>query len=653
MTVNVTYREPGAVVPGSTTIKNSPLSNAEIDGNFKSVKDAVEVLSTTGGAALIGVAPVGGVAATTVQAAISELDSEKAGLTALAAPSGSSLVGYTPAGTGAVGTTTQSKLRQLVSVFDFMTDTQITDVQSGAATVDVTAAIQSALTSGKSIYVPEGVYLVTSTLFLPDGATIIGAGRQKSIIKSGVIGASLFSTNTDPVACIYMADMQLRGNGLTGSLGNGHAINLIDPNASGAWSPQACTFERLRIVDFRGQDNCDRTGVKKISAAGICMYEPLGIVMREILCTRTGHGIYAHLTQNCRIENCIVDSTDKFAIFAYDNEQLTVVGCDLINSSDGVLDSGYPEAGLPTGMIGSFRNEGFVLRQNKVKGNKSGKAAIVVYESIGDVIDMNWLRGDAQTDIPHKTIFADRSPGLKITNNTFSPSQTSFAATRPYENIELYNTITARSMTAEITGNYFIDTQIHQTAYNIRLNADNAVRSFVVTICGNLFGRSSTNPQTTTIQKDIDLTNCTLTNSVISNNTFHAAANVTRSLCVSVSSVTLSSNTIGPNRFESNGGTLTTEYSGIFPSVLNKEVAYDAPPLADGEGTTTTVTCTGARLGDFAEASFSSGTLGGAIVAAWVSASDTVSIRLQNETGGAIDLSNQSLRVRVRGRLSA
>ena len=144
MTVNVTYREPGAVVPGSTTIKNSPLSNAEIDGNFKSVKDAVEVLSTTGGAALIGVAPVGGVAATTVQAAISELDSEKAGLTALAAPSGSSLVGYdtgtvqdvldavtgptgaasvgyAPAGTGAVATTVQSKLLEIKSSADYST----------------------------------------------------------------------------------------------------------------------------------------------------------------------------------------------------------------------------------------------------------------------------------------------------------------------------------------------------------------------------------------------------------------------------------------------------------------------------------------------------------------------------------------------------
>jgi hypothetical protein len=61
----------------------------------------------------------------------------------------------------------------------------------------------------------------------------------------------------------------------------------------------------------------------------------------------------------------------------------------------------------------------------------------------------------------------------------------------------------------------------------------------------------------------------------------------------------------------------------------------------------------GIQLGDFAEVSFSSGNLNGLTVTAWVSAIDTVSVRLQNGTTGSIDLSNQSLRARVRRRLSA
>jgi hypothetical protein len=65
--------------------------------------------------------------------------------TSLAASSGSSLVGFIQSGTGAVATTVQAKLRESISVFDFMTAAQIADVQAGTLLIDVTAAIQSAI----------------------------------------------------------------------------------------------------------------------------------------------------------------------------------------------------------------------------------------------------------------------------------------------------------------------------------------------------------------------------------------------------------------------------------------------------------------------------------------------------------------------------
>lgn len=60
MTTNVTYRDAGVVVPTSTTVKGAPLSNSEIDGNFKSMVDSVDAkvdstdLAAPGGAALVG-----------------------------------------------------------------------------------------------------------------------------------------------------------------------------------------------------------------------------------------------------------------------------------------------------------------------------------------------------------------------------------------------------------------------------------------------------------------------------------------------------------------------------------------------------------------------------------------------------------------------
>ena len=145
MAVNIKYRSANPVVHTETTIKNSPLSNEEIDGNFKNVKDAVETIQGSGGAAAVGYTPTGTLAATNVQSAIAEVVSDLAG------SSGASLVGYTPSGTGAVATTVQSKLRESVSVKDF-----------GAACDGVTndwAAVQAAneylkANGGGTLYFP-------------------------------------------------------------------------------------------------------------------------------------------------------------------------------------------------------------------------------------------------------------------------------------------------------------------------------------------------------------------------------------------------------------------------------------------------------------------------------------------------------------------
>lgn len=73
---------------------------------------------------------------------------------------------------------------------------------------------------------------------------------------------------------------------------------------------------------------------------------------------------------------------------------------------------------------------------------------------------------------------------------------------------------------------------------------------------------------------------------------------------------------------------------------------YDPPSLVDGAGTSTTVTATGAALGQFAAASFSLD-LQGVIITAYVSAADTVTVRFQNESGGTVDLGSGTLTVRV------
>jgi hypothetical protein len=80
-------------------------------------------------------------------------------------------------------------------------------------------------------------------------------------------------------------------------------------------------------------------------------------------------------------------------------------------------------------------------------------------------------------------------------------------------------------------------------------------------------------------------------------------------------------------------------------NVLNGSKTYDPPSLATGTQTTTTVTLTGAALGDYVQASFSLD-LQGVVLSAYVSAANTVTVVMLNMTGGTLDLASGTLKVR-------
>ncbi len=104
----------------------------------------------------------------------------------LLAPSGSNSVGYLPAGTGAVATTVQTKLREGLSVKDFGA--------TGNGVTDDTVAIQLAFTSAaaltpkKTVYFPAGTYVINpSTIIDATGCNIDGEGQSVSIIKPSAL----------------------------------------------------------------------------------------------------------------------------------------------------------------------------------------------------------------------------------------------------------------------------------------------------------------------------------------------------------------------------------------------------------------------------------------------------------------------------------
>lgn len=88
-------------------------------------------------------------------------------------------------------------------------------------------------------------------------------------------------------------------------------------------------------------------------------------------------------------------------------------------------------------------------------------------------------------------------------------------------------------------------------------------------------------------------------------------------------------------------GVVTTRGPG-----LQATTTWDASSIADGDEEAKEITVTGAELGDFVLASLSVD-VADLVLSAAVTAADTVTAVLANNTGGAVDLASATLKVRV------
>jgi hypothetical protein len=98
---------------------------------------------------------------------------------------GGELAGYKHSGTGATDRNVTDKLRDSISVFDFMSAAQIADVRTNTGAVDVTAALQAAIDTGKSVFLPNGVYKLTGPLTLATVGQMLTGESQSNVYLVG------------------------------------------------------------------------------------------------------------------------------------------------------------------------------------------------------------------------------------------------------------------------------------------------------------------------------------------------------------------------------------------------------------------------------------------------------------------------------------
>lgn len=253
--------------------------------------------------------------------------------TDLASSGGAAMVGYMPAGTGAIATTVQAKIRgtvsrsdydtdanynlarnslanrtdqvvrveggtadrllsakladDAVSVFDFMTLAQIADVKANnaasnlAAALDVTAAIQAAINHaatrslvGGTVYLPPGSYKVTSTIYTY-GA---GATGQVALVGSGLYSTRFFPSGDFTVLNLVTSYMESGGFSIEWPVTAAASIpsTRIGVELAGAdWQFSYATLKNVTVgYGYRGFVLNDWTG-QTFGTAYLCTLQQL------------------------------------------------------------------------------------------------------------------------------------------------------------------------------------------------------------------------------------------------------------------------------------------------------------------------------------------------------------------------------------------
>ena len=237
---------------------------------------------------------------------------------------------FTQVGSGAVQRTVESKLQDTVSVLDFIPQSEHAAIKAGTTTYDATAAIQAAIDTGNTAYVPKGIYLISATLNLNDGyKALIGDSSMPILAKTTAGPAIRIGTTAGAVVNEYsrVENLYLQSIAVAPTFPANPVPNDAAVVLDGSSSSFPAAVGNARVINVRvGNWSC---------------------------------GFYTTDVVGCRIEGCFVQvltdfsalpgftSANKFVGFALDGTPYTPGGISPQASIE-LVDNDVTGAGIPT-----------------------------------------------------------------------------------------------------------------------------------------------------------------------------------------------------------------------------------------------------------------------------------------------------------------
>jgi hypothetical protein len=312
---------------------------------------------------------------------------------AFAASTGSNLVGFLQAGTGAVATTVQTKLRESVSVKDFGA--------VGNGVTDDTLAIQAALNTGRSVYMPSGTYLISFGLSIAtSGQNIFGDGpEQTNILVSGssydaitisasyggLDGIKIYSTLARTAGSFIKMNTATRGNFIRNFLlQNGYVGIHIDAEAVITFIENGqildCTPSTgIGIIINGGNDTfishvvMDSSGIEPACGLNITRTQAVWVSDSDIIDFGTPlrinpNGAANGLVTWCFFSQFALDTSDGNGIEIFPSNGATIKGLFFDNCWSATNDRGAYVASTSGGIVDTVHFTDCTFYNNQLQG---------------------------------------------------------------------------------------------------------------------------------------------------------------------------------------------------------------------------------------------------------------------------------------------
>ena len=120
---------------------------------------------------------------------------------------------FVQSGTGAVARTVQGKLKESVSVLDFIPVAEHAKILNGTSTYDCSDDIQAAITASNTVYFPVGTYPFSGITINTHNVTLYGAGESRSVLlMTNAAAAAVTIASTAYTSGVNIRNLRIEGN---------------------------------------------------------------------------------------------------------------------------------------------------------------------------------------------------------------------------------------------------------------------------------------------------------------------------------------------------------------------------------------------------------------------------------------------------------